>query len=193
MNIPFLAIFSYAVNEALHLSKLERQIIMDCLAKIEYELKHAIDKPSRKLIATNIDLFLDYCSRFYDRQFITRDHVHKGVLEKFESLLNSYFSSNKPKLIGLPSVTWSANELNLSPKYFGDLVKKETGKSAQEYIQSKVIDVAKERIWDSNIRSILPDCLNNVLAPHRMNTGHLICSGPTDVLQLTSAKLLHFI
>ena len=147
-HIQDYSFFSYDVNEALHLSDKERQIVLDCFSKIEYELQHAIDKHSKKLIASNIELFLNYCTRFYDRQFITRDNVHNGVLERFESLLNHYFSSEKPGNIGLPSVAYCANELNLSANYFGDLIKKETGVSAQEYIQSKVIDLAKERIFD---------------------------------------------
>lgn len=138
--------FSYASNEALHLSDDEKQIILDCFTKINYELNHAIDKHSKQLIVSNIELFLNYCTRFYDRQFITRDTVHKGILERFEELLNNYFSSDKPLNIGLPAVAHCANELHLSSNYFGDLIKKETGKTAQEYIQSKVIDVAKERI-----------------------------------------------
>lgn len=149
-NIQEYSFFSYDVNEALHLSEREHQIALDCFAKIQYELQHAIDKHSKTLIASNIELFLNYCSRFYDRQFITRDNVHKGVLERFETLLNEYFISDKPATGGLPSVAWCAAELNLSANYFGDLIKKETGKSAQEHIQSKVIDIAKERIFDIN-------------------------------------------
>ena len=142
--------FSYQSNEALHLSERERNIVLDCFSKIEYELEHAIDKHSKKLIVSNIELFLDYCERFYDRQFITRDKVHKGVLERFENLMNDYFRSDRPQTNGLPSVADCAKELNLSAGYFGDLIKKETGKSPQEYIQTKVIDVAKERIFDRN-------------------------------------------
>lgn len=142
--------FSYQFNEALHLSERERKIVLDCFSKIEYELEHAIDKHSKTLILDNIELFLNYCVRFYDRQFITRDNVHKGILERFETLLNEYFLSDKPQSIGLPSVTSCADELHLSPGYFGDLVKKETGKTAQEYIQTKVIDVAKEKIFDQS-------------------------------------------
>lgn len=141
--------FSYNVNEALHVSDRERKIILDCFAKIAYELEHAVDKHSKILIASNIELLLNYCVRFYDRQFITRDDVHKGILERFESLLNDFFSSNKPQTEGLPSVAYCAGELNLSPNYFGDLIKKETGKSAHEFIQLKLIDVAKERIFDT--------------------------------------------
>ncbi|HEU5051741.1 MAG TPA: helix-turn-helix transcriptional regulator [Hanamia sp.] len=142
--------FSYQSNEALHLSERERKIILDCFSKIEYELEHAIDAHSKRLIVSNIELFLNYCTRFYDRQFITRDNVHKGILEKFETFLNDYFETGKSETNGVPSVADCAKELNLSPGYFGDLVKKETGKTAQEYIQSKVIDVAKEKIFDVN-------------------------------------------
>ncbi len=142
--------FSYAVNEALHLSERERQIILDCFSKIKFELEHGVDKHSKKLIATNIELFLNYCVRFYDRQFITRENSIKGILERFEALLDDFFSSDKPYTVGLPSVSWCAGELNLSPNYFGDLIKKETGKSPHEYIQLKLIDAAKEKIGDAN-------------------------------------------
>jgi AraC family transcriptional activator of pobA len=142
--------FGYQSNEALHLSERERNIVLDCFSKIEYELAHAIDKHSKRLIVSNIELFLSYCVRFYDRQFITRDNTLKGILEKFENLLQEYYESDKPQTIGLPTVAYCANELNLSANYFGDLIKKETGITAQEYIQSKVIDVAKERIFDQN-------------------------------------------
>jgi AraC family transcriptional regulator, transcriptional activator of pobA len=142
--------FGYQSNEALHLSERERKIVLDCFSKIEYELERALDKHSKRLIASNIELLLNYCTRFYDRQFITRDNPHKGILERFENLLNEYFRSDKPQTIGLPSVAYCASELNLSPNYFGDLIKKETGKSAQEHIQAKVIDMAKERIFDQS-------------------------------------------
>lgn len=142
--------FGYQSNEALHLSERERKIVLDCFSKIEYELEHAIDKHSKRLIVSNIEMLLNYCIRFYDRQFITRDNVHKGILERFENLLNEYFLSDKAQTAGLPSVAYCASELNLSSGYFGDLIKKETGKTAQEYIQAKVIDVAKERIFDQS-------------------------------------------
>jgi AraC family transcriptional activator of pobA len=142
--------FGYQINEALHLSQRETHIVMDCLGKIRYELEHAIDKHSRRLIVANIELFLDYCTRFYDRQFITRDTAHKGVLARFENLLSSYFISDKPQTVGLPSVAYCAGELNLSAKYFGDLIKKETGQTAQEYVQMKVIEAAKQRIFNGD-------------------------------------------
>ena len=139
--------FSYDVTEALHLSEKERLLVMDCFAKIRYELEHAIDKHSRTLIASNIELFLNYCIRFYDRQFITRDTPHRGVLARLETVLHEFFFSGKTPE-GLPSVGWCAGQLHLSPNYFGDLVRKETRVSAQEYIQSRVMDIAKEKILD---------------------------------------------
>lgn len=141
--------FSYSTNEALHLSERERQIILDCFAKIKFELEQGVDKHSKKLIVSNIELFLNYCIRFYDRQFITREHAIKGTLEKFETLLHDFFLTDKPQEVGLPSVAYCAHELNLSANYFGDLIKKETGKSAHEYIQLKLIEVAKEKIFDT--------------------------------------------
>jgi len=141
--------FSYNSNEALHLSERERLVVMDCLSKIEFELQQNIDKHSKKLITSNIELFLNYCERFYDRQFITRDHVNKGILERFEEMLNGYFSSDKPQKYGLPSVAYFAEVLHLSANYFGDLIKKETGKSAKEYVQNKIIDLAKTKTFDA--------------------------------------------
>lgn len=140
--------FSYEVNEALHISERERQTVIDCFQKIELELEQSIDKHSKQVITSIIELFLNYCVRFYDRQFITRDASNRGAIEQFERLLNTYFASDQPQNLGLPTVAYCAEQLNLSANYFGDLIKKETGKSAQEYIQAKTIEVAKERIYD---------------------------------------------
>ena len=142
--------FHYASHEGLHLSDDERQMILDSFAKIAFELKQPIDKHSKKLIVSNIELFLGYCQRFYDRQFITREHVNKGILERFETLMNQYFESDQAQVNGIPSVGHFANELHLSANYFGDLIKKETGLTAKDYIQNKTIDVAKNRIFDSD-------------------------------------------
>jgi AraC family transcriptional regulator, transcriptional activator of pobA len=142
--------FSYYVNEALHLSERERQIILESLNKILYELEHAIDKHSKTLIVSNIELFLNYCVRFYDRQFITRDNIHKDILVRFEATLDDYFQSDKPHTIGLLSVKYCAEKLFLSPNYLGDLIKKETGKSAQEHIQLKLMEIAKEKFFDTS-------------------------------------------
>lgn len=142
-NIQDYSFFGYQFHESLHLSKKEREIVLDYFDKIKYELDQTIDKYSVKLIIANIELFLNYCTRFYDRQFITRNNPNKGILERFEIVLNNYYRSEKPQQIGLPSVSYCATELNLSANYFGDLIKKETGKTAQEYIQTKIIEIAK--------------------------------------------------
>lgn len=145
--------FSYASNEALHLSDEEKQTYLDCLSKIKTELQHPIDKHSRRLIVRNIELLLDYCMRFYERQFITRATANKDVLTRFEEGLDAYFQSGLPQEQGLPTVKYFADRACLSPNYFGDLVKKETGRTAQEYIQDKLIHIAKEEIL-SETRSV---------------------------------------
>ena len=149
-DIKRYSFFSYESNEALHLSEEEKGIFVDCLRKIQIELEHSIDKHSKRLIAMNIELLLDYCLRFYDRQFITRENINKDILVRFENLLSDYFESDQPQTVGLPSVQYAADRLHLSPNYFGDLIKKETGKSAQESIQLFVIEKAKERLYDEN-------------------------------------------
>ena len=116
-NIKNYNFFSYEVYEALHLSEQERQIVIDCLKNIELELSRGIDKHSRMLIVSNIELLLNYCLRFYDRQFITRENVNKDTLSKFEKILNDYFLSDKPQEIGLPSVQYCADQLHLSANY----------------------------------------------------------------------------
>ena len=142
--------FFYAVNEALHLSEQERGIVMDCLEKISIELEHAIDKHSKPLIAMNIELLLNYCMRFYERQFISRSNANRDALTKFEQLLGDYFQSKLPMHDGLPSVKYFADKICLSSNYFGDMVKKETGKTPQECIQEKVIELAKEHIVNTD-------------------------------------------
>lgn len=149
-NIKNYTFFSYAVNEALHLSDQEREIVMDCLKKISIELEHGIDKHTKALIATNIELLLNYCMRFYERQFITRNEVNRNSLTKFDELLNEYFDSQLPMQEGLPSVKYFADKVCLSPNYFGDMVKKETGKTPQELIQSKVLELAKENMLETD-------------------------------------------
>lgn len=158
-EIKSYSFFSYKSNEALHLSDEEKSIFSDCLAKIRLELVHSIDRLSKRLIARNIQLLLDYCMRFYERQFDTRTVANRDVLSKFETLLDAYFQGDKPQTEGLPTVKYFADRVFLSPNYFGDLIKKETGKTAQEYIQNKLIDTAKEMIagTDKTISQIAYD------------------------------------
>lgn len=138
--------FSYSSNEALHLNEEEKGIFADCLAKIRMELEHPADSHSRKIIVRNIELLLDYCMRFYERQFFTRSERNKDVLTKFECLLDDYFMSRQPLTDGLPTVKYFADRVCLSPNYFGDLIKKETGCTAQEYIKTKIIDMAEQML-----------------------------------------------
>lgn len=141
--------FSYEVSEALHLSEEERSIVMDCLKIIRMELEHGVDRHSKTLLVNHIELLLNYCMRFYERQFITRSKANSDVLTRFESLLDEYFEGATAESNGLPTVKYFADKLCLSSNYFGDMFKKETGKSPQEYIQEKVIELAKERISDT--------------------------------------------
>ncbi len=119
---------------------------MDCFHKIEAELKHGIDRHSRRLICANIGLLLDYCMRFYERQFVTREEVNKDVIVRFERLLDEYFDSDAPLQEGLPTVKYFADKVFLSANYFGDMIKKQTGQTASEYIQKKLIERAKETL-----------------------------------------------
>lgn len=141
--------FSYETNEALHLSAEERQIVMDCFRKIQYELNHAIDKHSKALIVDSVKMLLDYCTRFYDRQFVTHDNANKDILVRFERLLNDYFAAGKAESEGLPTVQYCADALHLSYNYFCDLIRKETGVTALGHIHDKVIDIAKTQIVSS--------------------------------------------
>lgn len=138
--------FSYSSNEALHISDEEKKTFMESLGIINRELEHAIDKHSRLLLSMHIQLLLEYCQRFYDRQFITREKVSRGAISRFETLLEEYFDGSNAEESGLPTVRYFADKLCLSANYFGDMVKKETGKTPQEFIQDKIIDLAKEKI-----------------------------------------------
>lgn len=141
--------FSYAINEALHISQQERHTIIDCLKKIDEEIDNGTDRHSNMIIASAIELFLNYCDRFYDRQFITRRRVNKDIITSFEELVEDYYASGKAAELGTLTVNWCADRLHLSANYFGDLIKKETGKSPKEYIQAKSLAVAKEMLWQT--------------------------------------------
>lgn len=141
--------FSYEVNEALHISDEERNLFLCCLHQISKEISRDTDLLSKRLICRNIELLLDYCLRFYERQFQTRKQINHDLLSRFENLLNTYFSSKRPLTEGLPTVKYCANMLCLSPNYFGDLIKKETGTNAKDYIQRMIVYLSKERILDS--------------------------------------------
>ena len=145
-EIKTYSFFSYASSEALHLSEEEKSLFQDCLQQIRQELERPSDRLSKRIMAHHIQLLLDYCLRFYERQFHTRTQVNRDVLTRFESLLDNYFQSELPQKEGLPTVRYFADKVFLSPNYFGDLIKKETGMTAQELIRNKLIEQAKEYI-----------------------------------------------
>jgi len=142
--------FNYDVNEALHLSDVERNTIEELLDKIIKEYSQNLDSHSQNLIISNIELLLDYCLRFYDRQFYTRTNLNSDIVSKFERLLKGYYQTEKVMDLGLPNVNYCAKKLNLSPNYLSDLLKKETGKTAQEHIHLYVVDKAKNILLNSS-------------------------------------------
>lgn len=141
--------FNYEVNEALHLSDQELDTIEDLLGKIVKEYSQNLDKHSQNLIISNIELLLDYCTRFYDRQFYTRSNLNLDYVSKFEKLLKKYYETEDLDQKGLPNVKYLASELNFSSSYLSDLLKKETGKTAQEHIHLFVIEKAKNKLLNS--------------------------------------------
>ena len=141
--------FSYDITEALHISDEEKKSLNILVAKIEQEYQQNIDRHSQKLIISNIELLLDYCTRYYDRQFYTRTNLNKDVLTKFENLLMNYYSDKNQLSTGIPSVNHCGKELNMSPKYLSDLLKKETGKNAKMHIDDFLMNKAKNRLLSS--------------------------------------------
>ena len=149
-NMSKYEFFSYTSNEALHLSAAEIVIFRDVLNMIEQELTHPIDKHSRHLIVSNIELLLNYCLRFYDRQFVTREEINHSVVKKFEQLLKEYISTQAQHQ-GLPTVAYFANKCCLSNGYFGELVRVETGRTAKDIIASHMINAAKEMLNNNSL------------------------------------------
>ena len=142
--------FSYDRNEALHLSDKEKNTLYSVVQTIQEEFSANLDTYSKDLIISNIEVLLNYCKRFYGRQFITRSHHNKGVVSKFEELITGYLESEQVKINGLPSVKYCAEKLNLSPNYLGDLLKQETGKSAIEHIHYHLLEKAKNLLLNSS-------------------------------------------
>lgn len=141
--------FDYSQMEALHLSADERRIFTQCLDRIKDEIEHTVDKHTAEIVSSHIQVLLDYVTRFYERQFITRAKVNSDILNNFESSLKKYLKTGQSK-DGLPSVTYFADKANLTPGYFGDLIKKETGLTAQEIITRHIVEHAKQRLSASS-------------------------------------------
>jgi len=142
--------FSYAENEALHLSEQEKQTLLSILKQMENEYNTNIDHHSHDLIISNIELLLNYCRRFYGRQFITRTNQNKDVIVRFEEFIIDYFNSYKLKNNGIPTVKYCAEAMNLSPNYFSDLLKSQTGKNTQEHIHYYLLEKAKNLLVSSD-------------------------------------------
>jgi AraC-like DNA-binding protein len=151
--------FHYEVSEALHLSDKEKNILFESVKKIDSELQENIDIHSQHIIVSTIELLLNYCSRFYGRQLITRSQTNKSIISQIELLLTQYFTVDKKKELGLPTVKYLASHVNLSASYLSDLLKKETGKNAQEHIHLYLIESAKNSLLNSgkNINEIAHD------------------------------------
>lgn len=150
-NIKNYSFFDYDTNEALHLSEKEKQILSEIISKIEIELNQNIDIHSQTLIVSNIELLLNYCTRYYDRQFITRKNYNKDFVSKLENVIKQYFDNENIQKQGLPTVKYCAEKLNLSPNYLSDLLKKETGKNTQEHIHYYLIEQAKNILLNTDL------------------------------------------
>ncbi|PXX95699.1 AraC family transcriptional regulator [Marinifilum breve] len=141
--------FSYDANEALYLSDKEKKFILNIVQTIEQEYCHIIDKHSNELIITNLKLLLDYSKRYYDRQLYTRTNLNKDIVSRFEKLLKDYYKQNKQLELGIPSVKYCGEELQMSPNYLSDLLRKETGRNALDHIHHYVIEKAKTNLLNT--------------------------------------------
>lgn len=142
--------FNYDLNEALHISEDEKAILLDILHKIKKEYDQNIDQHTHSLMIDNLQLFLNYCSRFYDRQFMTRAKVNNDIVQQFEHIIKDYFAQETLIEKGIPDVKFFASQLNLSPNYLSDLLSKFTGKTTQEHIHLQLVDKAKEMLWGTS-------------------------------------------
>jgi len=150
-NIKQYDFFGYAVNEALFLSEKEETVITDIFLNIQREYHSNIDKFSQNIIIAQIELLLNYCERFYQRQFITRKKSSHQILERLETILDDYFNNDNLIEKGLPTAQYMANALNVSPNYLGSLLKTLTGQTTQQHIHNKLIEKAKERLSTTNL------------------------------------------
>ena len=149
-NMDKYAFFSYDVHEALHLSHKEQEMLNDMASKIEYEVSLNIDGHTQDLLVSHLELLLNYCLRFYERQFHTRKKHNVDVLTKVEMLLQEYYRENKQSEQGTPTIQYLADGVNLSANYLSDLLKKETGSNAKEHVNAFIIDRAKNLLLNSN-------------------------------------------
>lgn len=143
--------FSYSSNEALHLSDKEKQIMLSIYQIMEQELNSGVDEFSQEVVIAQIELMLSYVNRFYKRQFITRKVVNHDILQRTETILDRYLNSEKSLNIGLPTVQYLSEQLNISPGYLSDMLRSLIGKNAKQYIHEKLIERAKERLTTTEL------------------------------------------
>ena len=143
--------FSYAVNEALHLSDDEKQVVLSILNIIELELNNRVDEFSQEVMIAQVELLLSYANRFYKRQFLTRKAVNDDLLQKLEEILENHFSKEESLIQGLPTVQYIADNLNISPSYLSDMLRSLTGQNTQQHIHNKLIEKAKELLSTTNM------------------------------------------
>jgi AraC-like DNA-binding protein len=143
--------FGYETSEALHLSEEERKNITEIAERIEREYTMNLDVYSNDVIISGIELLLNYCKRYYGRQFITRENRNKDKVGEFEEIIAEYFDSKETLTLGLPSVKYLADQMNLSPNYLSDLLRKETGKGTLDHIHYHVIEKAKTLLLSSDL------------------------------------------
>ncbi|WP_312389729.1 helix-turn-helix transcriptional regulator [Chryseobacterium sp.] len=143
--------FSYAANEALHCSNKEEEVISNVMQNLKDEIEKSIDNFTQDVIVSHIDLLLNYCNRFYNRQFITRKPANNDTLIRLENLLNDYFNSDDLISKGLPTVQQVAEQLNVSSNYLSDMLRSITGQTTQQHIHNKLIEKAKELLTTTNL------------------------------------------
>jgi AraC-like DNA-binding protein len=143
--------FNYDINEALHVSNKEKQMLVDLVRRIETELGQNIDKHSQELILVNLESILKYCHRYYDRQFYTRTNLSKDFVDRFQNFLEVYFASEELNDKGLPTLAQCGKALGMSGSYLSDLLRLETGRSAKDHIHAYVIERAKTLLLSSNV------------------------------------------
>lgn len=143
--------FDYATNEALHLSEAEDEMISGLMQNLQREINASIDNYTQDVVIAHIDLMLNYCNRFYNRQFVTRKKVSNDLLVKFESILTKYFTENKTEISGLPSVQYFADQLFVSANYLNDMLKNLTGQTTQQHIHNYLIEKAKELLTSTSL------------------------------------------
>lgn len=143
--------FSYSANETLHLSDVEKAIILSLFEMIEAELNSRIDNLSQDVVITQIELLLNYANRFYKRQFITRKAVNNDLLKKLEELLEGYFNNETSKSRGIPTVQDLSDKLNITPSYLSDMLRSLTGQNAQQHIHNRLIEKAKEKLSTTSL------------------------------------------